>query len=86
MIPGLEQAEFLRYGVMHRNTFLNSPKLLDCHFRLKEQPNIFFAGQITGVEGYTESAASGIMAGLNAGRILEGKEPVTLPDVYKRQQ
>ena len=51
MIPGLEQAEFLRYGVMHRNTFLNSPKLLDCHFRLKEQPNIFFAGQITGVEG-----------------------------------
>lgn len=79
MIPGLEQAEFLRYGVMHRNTFLNSPKLLDCHFRLKEQPNIFFAGQITGVEGYTESAASGIMAGLNAGRLLEGKEPVTLP-------
>lgn len=79
MIPGLEQAEFLRYGVMHRNTFLNSPKLLDCHFRLKEQPNIFFAGQITGVEGYTESAVSGIMAGLNAGRLLEGKEPVTLP-------
>ncbi len=79
MIPGLEQAEFLRYGVMHRNTFLNSPKLLDCHFRLKKQPDIFFAGQITGVEGYTESASSGIIAGLNAGRILEGKEPVKFP-------
>ncbi len=79
MIPGLEEAEFLRYGVMHRNTFINSPKLLNAAFQLKKQPEIFFAGQITGVEGYTESAASGILAGVNAGRRLEGKEPVILP-------
>lgn len=68
MIPGLENAEFLRYGVMHRNTYLNSPGLLDVSYRLKKRGNIFFAGQMTGVEGYIESAASGFVAGLNAAR------------------
>ncbi|MBQ8511735.1 MAG: methylenetetrahydrofolate--tRNA-(uracil(54)-C(5))-methyltransferase (FADH(2)-oxidizing) TrmFO [Clostridia bacterium] len=66
MIPGLENAEFLRYGVMHRNTFLNSPDLLDADYSLRQNPNIFFAGQMTGVEGYIESAASGFVAGVNA--------------------
>ena len=66
MIPGLENAEFVRYGVMHRNSFLDSPRVLNGDFSLRENPNIFFAGQITGVEGYMESAASGIMAGKNA--------------------
>ena len=79
LIPGLEHAEFYRYGVMHRNTFLNSPKLLDCHFNLKQEPRIFFAGQITGVEGYMESAASGLYAGYNLSRKLLGKEMITLP-------
>ena len=79
LIPGLEHAEFYRYGVMHRNTFLNSPKLLDCHFNLKQDPRIFFAGQITGVEGYMESAASGLYAGYNLSRKLLGKEMITLP-------
>ena len=65
MIPGLSNAEFVRYGVMHRNTFINSPKLLDQYYRLKQFPKIYFAGQITGVEGYVESASSGIMAGYN---------------------
>jgi methylenetetrahydrofolate--tRNA-(uracil-5-)-methyltransferase len=80
MIPGLENAEFVRYGVMHRNTFLNSPKLLDGGFKLKDSENIFFAGQMTGVEGYTESAASGIIAGINAVRALNGKPPLQLPE------
>ena len=66
MIPGLENAEFLRYAVMHRNTFLNSPDLLDADYSLRQNPNIFFAGQMTGVEGYIESAASGFVAGVNA--------------------
>lgn len=66
MIPGLEQAEFVRYGVMHRNTFLNSPKLLTPTYRVREEKNLYFAGQITGVEGYIESASSGFVAGLNA--------------------
>lgn len=79
MIPGLKNAEFMRYGVMHRNTFLNSPELLDSHFMLKGSGNIFFAGQMTGVEGYTESAASGIIAGINMCRILSGKAPLELP-------
>ncbi len=79
MIPGLQNAEFARYGVMHRNSFLNSPKLLDEHFMLKGSENIFFGGQITGVEGYVESAASGIMAGRALADRLEGKEPLTLP-------
>jgi len=66
MIPGLENAEFLRYGVMHRNTFLNSPDLLDADYSMRQNHNIYFAGQMTGVEGYIESAASGFVAGVNA--------------------
>lgn len=81
MIPGLENAEFVRYGVMHRNSFLDSPRLLNGAFQLKKQPNVFFAGQITGVEGYMESAASGIIAGKNAVRIAHGKAPLELPAV-----
>lgn len=80
MIPGLENAEFVRYGVMHRNTFINSPKLLNEQFNMRERENLFFAGQMTGVEGYIESAASGIFAGLNMARRLNGKEYVSLPD------
>lgn len=80
MIPGLENAEFVRYGVMHRNSFLNSPKLLNADFSLRKKPNIFFAGQITGVEGYMESAASGIMAGINAVRRAEGRESLVLSE------
>lgn len=75
MIPGLENAEFVRYGVMHRNSFLNSPKLLNSDFSLRSKKNIFFAGQITGVEGYMESAGSGILAGINAVRLAENKTP-----------
>lgn len=78
MIPALHDASFVRYGVMHRNTFIDSPRLLDCHFRLKSNHNIFFAGQITGVEGYIESAASGILAALNVVQALSGKELITL--------
>lgn len=74
LIPGLERMEILRYGVMHRNTYINSPKLLDGFGRLKEHPNVFFAGQITGVEGYTESAASGFLAGLMAAAGIKGIE------------
>ncbi len=81
MIPGLENAEFVRYGVMHRNSFLDSPRLLNGAFQLRKQPNVFFAGQITGVEGYMESAASGIIAGKNAVRIAHGKAPQELPAV-----
>lgn len=79
MIPGLQNAEFARYGVMHRNTFLDSPRLLDGAFRLKSENRIFFAGQMTGVEGYMESAMSGILAGRNVGRLLQGKAPLKLP-------
>ena len=79
MIPGLENAEFVRYGVMHRNTFLNSPELLDAGFRLRNSGNIYFAGQMTGVEGYTESAASGIIAGINIVRALNGQPERELP-------
>ena len=74
MIPGLKDAQFVRYGVMHRNSFLDSPRVLNRYFQLKAQPNVFFAGQITGVEGYMESAASGIIAGINAARLAMGKE------------
>lgn len=74
MIPGLENAEFMKYGVMHRNTFINSTKLLDNTYNLKKQKNIYFAGQITGVEGYVESISSGLVAGINAVLQLEGKE------------
>lgn len=80
MIPGLENAEIIRYGVMHRNTFLNSPKLLDGDLSLRSEKNIFFAGQITGVEGYMESASSGLMAGINAVRRFKGEETVVLPE------
>ncbi len=80
MIPGLENAEFARYGVMHRNSFLNSPKLLDEHFMLKGSDGVYFGGQITGVEGYVESAASGIMAGRALADRLQGKEPLDFPD------
>lgn len=81
MIPGLQNAEFVRYGVMHRNTFLNSPKLLNADFSFRERNTLFFAGQITGVEGYMESAASGILAGRNAVRRLRGENPLVLPDI-----
>ncbi len=80
MIPGLENAEFVRYGVMHRNSFLNSPRLLNPDFSLRSNPNIFFAGQITGVEGYMESAGSGILAGINAVRLAENEEPLVLSE------
>lgn len=79
MIPGLENAEFVRYGVMHRNTFIDSPRLLDASFRLKKEPRISFAGQITGVEGYIESAASGMMAAHAAADRLQGREPAIPP-------
>jgi len=79
MIPALKNADFMRYGVMHRNTFLNGPKLLDASFRMKSRPNLLFAGQMTGVEGYMESAASGILAGINACRMVRGQSPLVLP-------
>lgn len=81
MIPGLENAEFVRYGVMHRNSFLDSPRVLNKDFSLRNNKNIFFAGQITGVEGYMESAASGIIAGINAVRLAEGKDSIELSEV-----
>lgn len=80
LITGLQNAEFVRYGVMHRNTFINSTKLLDRNFRMREHKNIFFAGQITGVEGYIESAASGIFAGLSMARQIKGLKDITLPE------
>ncbi len=80
MIPALKNAEFVRYGVMHRNTYIDSPRLLSGDFSFRERENLFFAGQITGVEGYMESAASGIMAGINMARRLSGKETVVLPE------
>lgn len=79
MIPGLERAEIVRYGVMHRNTFLNSPRLLKPTYQYVGRDNLFFAGQMTGVEGYVESAASGLIAGINAARVARGEEPVTVP-------
>ncbi|WP_442955000.1 FADH(2)-oxidizing methylenetetrahydrofolate--tRNA-(uracil(54)-C(5))-methyltransferase TrmFO [Paenibacillus sp. JJ-100] len=79
LIPGLENAEFVRYGVMHRNTFINSPKLLRPTYQFKERSNLFFAGQMTGVEGYVESAASGLIAGINAAKAALGQELVVLP-------
>jgi methylenetetrahydrofolate--tRNA-(uracil-5-)-methyltransferase len=81
MFPALRNAEFVRYGVMHRNTFLNSPGLLSYDFSLKKEPRIYFAGQISGVEGYMESAASGILAGYNAARRIFGEEPILLPKI-----
>ncbi|MDI3472720.1 MAG: methylenetetrahydrofolate--tRNA-(uracil-5-)-methyltransferase [Thermotogaceae bacterium] len=79
-IPGLENAEIVRYGVMHKNIYLDTPKILDEFLRLKKNKNIFFAGQITGVEGYLESAATGIYVAMNVSRILEGKEPLKFPE------
>ncbi len=79
LIPGLEQAEIVRYGVMHRNTFINSPKLLKPTYQYKEREDLFFAGQMTGVEGYVESAASGLVAGINAAHYMLGKELVVFP-------
>jgi methylenetetrahydrofolate--tRNA-(uracil-5-)-methyltransferase len=79
MIPGLENAEFARYGVMHRNTFLQSPGFLDDNYRMISRPDIFFAGQMTGVEGYVESTASGLAAGIALARQLQGKDRITFP-------
>lgn len=81
MIPGLENAEFVRFGVMHKNTYLNSPQLLDKHFNLRSNKRFYFAGQMTGVEGYVESAASGLMAGLAAARAILELPDVEFPDV-----
>lgn len=80
LIPALKNAEFIRYGVMHRNTFLNSPEILNSDFSAKKNSNIIFAGQITGVEGYMESASSGIIAGINAARKLNDEIPIVLPE------
>ena len=80
LIPGLENAEFVKYGVMHRNTFINSPELLDNTYNLKSKSNIYFAGQITGVEGYVESIASGLVAGLNAAAKFNNTEKITFPN------
>ncbi len=79
MIPGLEQAEFARYGVMHRNTFLKSPLLLFSTLQSRIEPRLLFAGQLTGVEGYVESAATGLVAGVNAARLARGQEPLVFP-------
>ena len=79
MIPGLENLEIVRYGVMHRNTFINSPKVLNKTYQLRSNPNIFFAGQMTGVEGYVESAGSGLIAGINAARLAKGEELLYFP-------
>lgn len=81
MIPGLENAEFVRFGVMHKNTYLNSPQLLDKHFNLRSNKRFYFAGQMTGVEGYVESASSGLMAGLAAARAVLELPEVEFPDV-----
>jgi methylenetetrahydrofolate--tRNA-(uracil-5-)-methyltransferase len=79
MIPGLENAEFLRYGAIHRNTFINAPTLLQPTFQAKADEALFFAGQLTGVEGYIESTGAGLIAGLNAVRLLRGEELLVLP-------
>ncbi|MGN1327566.1 MAG: FAD-dependent oxidoreductase, partial [Clostridia bacterium] len=76
LIPGLENAEFMKYGVMHRNTFINSTRLLDNTYQLKQNNNIYFAGQITGVEGYVESISSGLVAGINVANQVLGKEKI----------
>ena len=81
LIPALKNAEFIRYGVMHRNTFIDSPRLLNSDFSFRGRKGLYFAGQITGVEGYMESAAAGILAGLNMARYLKGEEPIKLPEI-----
>jgi methylenetetrahydrofolate--tRNA-(uracil-5-)-methyltransferase len=80
LIPGLENAEIVRYGVMHRNTFINSPRLLKSTYQYKDRENLFFAGQMTGVEGYVESAASGLVAGINAAHLVLGKDLIEFPN------
>lgn len=80
MIPGLENAEFMRYGMMHRNTYINSPVLLEPTMQWHNRPDLFFAGQITGVEGYAGNAATGLLAGINAARLLHNQPPVVLPE------
>lgn len=79
LIPGLEQAEIVRYGVMHRNTFINSPSLMKATYQFREREDLFFAGQMTGVEGYVESAASGLVAGINSSRLAAGEDPIVFP-------
>lgn len=79
LIPGLAQAEFMRYGMMHRNTFVNSPALLEPTLQFRARPDLFFAGQIVGVEGYVGNAATGWLAGVNAARVLNGDRPAALP-------
>jgi methylenetetrahydrofolate--tRNA-(uracil-5-)-methyltransferase len=78
-LPGLERAEFLRYGSIHRNAYINSPRALSAHLAARDEPTLLFAGQLTGVEGYTESAATGILAGINLSRMLRGDEPLVPP-------
>src|SRR5205814_9561294 len=77
--PGLEHAEFLRFGSIHRNAYINAPRALTAHLSAKDDPHLLFAGQLTGVEGYTESAATGILAGINLARLLAGDEPLVPP-------
>ncbi|MBA3767522.1 MAG: FAD-dependent oxidoreductase, partial [Acidobacteria bacterium] len=79
LVPGLEQAEFLQYGQIHRNTYICGPRVLSATMQMRERPDIFFAGQISGVEGYVESVATGWLAGLNAARLSKGHDPVTAP-------
>src|SRR6185503_16388177 len=79
LIPGLENAEFLRFGSIHRNSYINSPASLSSHLALRDAPTSLFAGQLTGVEGYTESTATGLIAGINLARMLEGQDPVVPP-------
>ena len=79
MIPGLENAEFLRYGSIHRNSYVNSPASLSPHLSLRDEPTTLFAGQLTGVEGYTESTATGLLAGINLSRMLAGDAPILPP-------
>ena len=81
LIPGLEQAEFVRYGVMHKNSYLNSPLLLNADYSLRSNPHLYFAGQMTGVEGYVESASSGLLAGLYLGQVLRGKTVNLFPPI-----
>ncbi len=79
MIPGLEKAEFMRYGSMHRNTYINSPKLMRPSLQVRNNDMLFFAGQILGVEGYVESSAMGIIAGINAAKVMKGEPPIVPP-------
>jgi len=79
LIPGLADAEFLRYGSIHRNSYVNSPASLTAHLSLRDDPHVLFAGQLTGVEGYTESSATGLLAGINLARLLGGDEPAIPP-------